>query len=1023
MNRFTVDFSSSVGSENLPSNSPQQQRRNIFSVPDDVASTTPAAPPPSQLFGSSRLGTGVSKLQFATGSDAFPSSAPRFQSTQQTELGRPKSRLFETSTNTYATQEDDDAYTDDAMDDESEEDRDLRSGFQTINKGTAPSLMKFSTNSLRQSANRSVYRGQTLSSRSQLPRKGNDDMIPRLARDISRRQDVPAPSETDEVVLETEEVMRSMDEQCQECADEGSLQAVVTIAAQELLSCWKKRSRHRAPSIGQNIVGPDARSSPFEKARYLATLLLQLHHPQFDTVNTGTIDLADSRHENPPKSTPQVLLEWLDQYHVNYAPLYEQVMTTAPAPSANELYWDAIESFAMRGKFHEVMELLKRGDLNHAVVDTPEGPREANFTGTQLQQAEEALYRARQLVNICPAVQDEDWNTGSQDWNVWRKQLELEIEQLRDMVESHNDKDSFQQSSNFGMFGHASGKSGLPFVIYQRLRTLYGILLGDANEIIGLAQDWVEASMMLTVWWVPTDEKNVARWSFDVSRASNPQINDTNPYLTRLRDSFLCVTDSSSDNSFQINTMNAVEVGLGAVMQEDVQSCLRILQTLSLCVTSAVAEIGSWAAWLSSSSTSEGLTQDDLMVLNYGSNDLSLKKDDVLEKYATSLFDRHVLHTTLGGEVEGWELSFSILSRLDDQERMHSSISDLLQKLPVTTQERTAKLVEICQQFGLEEEGRKVSENFADSLVNNTSDYGTALLCYARAHAEHKVRQLIDLLNSYCLVQSQVYPPVDEMDPALEQLVGNPKSALQGIAEVDPQAAETLQFHLVGYACLRRFYSLRDEQTTNQGNQLRPLAARRAAARSLIAAISSAADSIYGGLYDPDRQSAIQVDGLMTMLGEATALMTQEDGKRIFNSEQLYALLAAIEDLETVNDRVYNATEECMEAALRNYRGSAPPSPHAMLKKSVSSGTNSNFSFSMMGSEMLARSADSLGGTSIDSTFMVGKNPREAVARGWDWRSRFKDPSNTGAEVLKRLRTSIAQELSIAVLDEKGAGL
>jgi hypothetical protein len=33
--------------------------------------------------------------------------------------------------------------------------------------------------------------------------------------------------------------------------------------------------------------------------------------------------------------------------------------------------------------------------------------------------------------------------------------------------------------------------------------------------------------------------------------------------------------------------------------------------------------------------------------------------------------------------------------------------------------------------------------------------------------------------------------------------------------------------------------------------------------------IGSAADNIYGGLYDPDRDSAVQVDGLLALLGEA----------------------------------------------------------------------------------------------------------------------------------------------------------
>lgn len=95
---------------------------------------------------------------------------------------------------------------------------------------------------------------------------------------------------------------------------------------------------------------------------------------------------------------------------------------------------------------------------------------------------------------------------------------------------------------------------------------------------------------------------------------------------------------------------------------------------------------------------------------------------------------------------------------------------------------------------------------------------------------------------------------------------------LSAVANVDEEAASTLQFYFSGYATLRRFYETRDEAIGLQHGQkprYKPLARRRAAAQALVAVISSAADGIYGGLYDPDRDSAIQVDGLLALLGEA----------------------------------------------------------------------------------------------------------------------------------------------------------
>jgi hypothetical protein len=335
------------------------------------------------------------------------------------------------------------------------------------------------------------------------------------------------------------------------------------------------------------------------------------------------------------------------------------------------------------------------------------------------------------------------------------------------------------------------------------------------------------------------------------------------------------------------------------------------------------------------------------------------------------------------------------------------------------------KLFTLCSDLAFEDEARKICERYADHLVNKTVDYGTALLFYARSHAAPKVRLVVDLLVSFCLVQSAAYPPASELDDNLRSLVESPKKALSDLVKTDAEAAEMLSFYFSGYACLRRFYSLRDEdilaKIEGRKPNMRPIARKREAAKALTAVINSAADSIYGGLYDPERQSAIQVDGILTLLGEATEFVTHHSEQTpIFISDQLYALLAAIEDLQIVNSRVYDAAEECLQAAVRNWHGSAPPSPHTILKKSVSSGTNSNFSFSMMGSEMMARSEEdvqSTGGKSVGgSGVLVASGKKMDIERGWDWRAKFKGREATGGDVLKTLRMGIARELSIAEL-------
>jgi hypothetical protein len=131
---------------------------------------------------------------------------------------------------------------------------------------------------------------------------------------------------------------------------------------------------------------------------------------------------------------------------------------------------------------------------------------------------------------------------------------------------------------------------------------------------------------------------------------------------------------------------------------------------------------------------------------------------------------------------------------------------------------------------------------------------------------------VVDLLISYSLVQSRAYPASSDLDEQLRTLIREPKTCLSAIAHADEEAASILQFYFSGYATLRRFYETRDEAVSlpaGQKPRYKPLARRRAAAQALVAVISSAADSIYGGLYDPDRDSAIQVDGLLALLGEA----------------------------------------------------------------------------------------------------------------------------------------------------------
>jgi len=288
----------------------------------------------------------------------------------------------------------------------------------------------------------------------------------------------------------------------------------------------------------------------------------------------------------------------------------------------------------------------------------------------------------------------------------------------------------------------------------------------------------------------------------------------------------------------------------------------------------------------------------------------------------------------------------------------------------------------------------------------------------------------VDLLISYSLVQSRAYPATAELDDNLRSLIKEPKICLTSIASVDEEAAAILQFHLSGYATLRRYYEIRDEALDLEEGQrprFKPLARRRAAAKALTAVISSAADNIYGGLFDPSRDSAVQVDGLLALLGESLVFVNRKydpicarnpdiDGhpepSPILTVSQQFTILSAIEDLETVTSRVFAQCEECFRSTLLSYHAAegTPPSPDAILRKSMN--TLSTSTFSLIGNEMLS------GPGSAGSSGVLVPRPGDkdaGRARGWDWRAGLPE-STKGQDVLRMLRLGLARGLSFGSL-------
>ena len=286
---------------------------------------------------------------------------------------------------------------------------------------------------------------------------------------------------------------------------------------------------------------------------------------------------------------------------------------------------------------------------------------------------------------------------------------------------------------------------------------------------------------------------------------------------------------------------------------------------------------------------------------------------------------------------------------------------------------------------------------------------------YVKANHLSKTKQIVDLLTSLSLVQSMAYPPISELDEFTLSLLSTPKDLLARIDRLEPEAGEMLMNCITGYATVRCFYEWRDQEIRAREQQkpkMRALHRKKEAAGALVAAIMSASDGIHGGLYDESVQSAMQVDGLLVLLGEALAFINQP--QPILTPGQTFATLKAVEDLSTVSGSIRAQCEECFKSSLACFYGSDPPSPRNTLKKSMSASTMATSRFSLIGSEILPSQSLSKELSGEGSGVLVKGN----VERGWDWRKGL-DKSATGDDVLRILRLGLAKEISKCWLEDR----
>lgn len=241
------------------------------------------------------------------------------------------------------------------------------------------------------------------------------------------------------------------------------------------------------------------------------------------------------------------------------------------------------------------------------------------------------------------------------------------------------------------MAGRArEAESQVPWEIYENLNIIFEISLGSVKTILDTAQDWCEATIGLFGWWDENqyDRATTAPLAHSQSLVLASQSSSSENYLDRLSRAFHTVVQED----FQVNTMNAVEVGMACIFEDNARAVIGILRSWSLPIASSVAEIASLGRWLPQHVPSVlyglgDLDMDDLEVLGMdpGSPDEADGiKDNTLVQYAQELINYKQLPTVKdrdGTSREGWEVAIHVLGRMDSSERSEETVGELVRTI------------------------------------------------------------------------------------------------------------------------------------------------------------------------------------------------------------------------------------------------------------------------------------------------------------------------------------------------------
>ena len=582
------------------------------------------------------------------------------------------------------------------------------------------------------------------------PGRKKVSVISTLAKNLADDMGPSVLDEPDDLILETDEIIRRIYPDGSTADHQQRFESAQITVPEALCKLWQSccnREKQGSPRESEFTtgIGPHENASSLQKSNFLSSLLLQLHHPPPASGRQALVESRIGRSvfsadplvaAESPKPYPQILLEWLEAHHNPYQTALANLHTHYPNSTANHNFWDIVFSSTLRGKLLDVINIFKEADFKYARTARDDGQSEDGYGGLQLENTARVVHRAVQLLETCPALVDGNWDITGNDWMVFRKRIEATMSDLASFAEGR-DKDldpikpSFE-AEHFGIRSTASvlsrsarkAESMVPWSIYQNLKAFYSIMLGGTTEILSSAQDWVEATVGLTVWWDGSDVDDDLANGLCVSRRSmrrsqshtlrSVDVERKTVYLHRLASAFERVTDYQDDDSFHINPSNPVEVGLAAIFEGNIKSFIDLLRKWSMTITTAIVEVAALGGWLdlfTEPPFSGAFNESDLMVLSYHQPKKCLTKDAILIEYAKMLFEKESLEDTKAEVMrEGWEMSMRVLMRLHDHSAADKYVQELLDKLTLQSDSRADKMIDICRAFGLNAKAAEISE-------------------------------------------------------------------------------------------------------------------------------------------------------------------------------------------------------------------------------------------------------------------------------------------------------------------------